>query len=179
MKTPIKRFFRKQPNRYKKGAIAQEAKWPLVCTKAYFRMKFGTILLYGIVLGLILVLPAYFQYQFRFMTYGVEWHIGFIALLFLVIGVWVGNQLWANRKLESAQNTPIVRSGNPGAPGLSQREFEVLCGIAEGLSNQEIASKMHVSLNTVKTHVANLYDKLDVKRRTQAVQVAKTLGLLS
>jgi ATP/maltotriose-dependent transcriptional regulator MalT len=62
--------------------------------------------------------------------------------------------------------------------GISKREYEVLELMAQGLSNQEIAEKLFVSLNTVKTHTSNLFVKLDAKRRTQAIQKAKELGLI-
>ena len=61
---------------------------------------------------------------------------------------------------------------------LSTREVEVLGLIAEGHSNQEIAAKLHLSLNTVKVHCSNIYGKLGVKSRTQAVAKAKTVGIL-
>jgi ATP/maltotriose-dependent transcriptional regulator MalT len=81
----------------------------------------------------------------------------------------------------------IIVSGSPAfildekelnAAGLSKRELEVLQLMAEGLSNQEIASRLFVSLNTIKTHSSNLFGKLDVKRRTQAIEKAKRTGLI-
>lgn len=63
--------------------------------------------------------------------------------------------------------------------GISKREHEVLELIAKGLSNQEIADKLFVSLNTIKTHTSNLFLKLEVSRRTQAIQKAKELRLIA
>ncbi|MEM7381430.1 MAG: response regulator transcription factor, partial [Bacteroidota bacterium] len=62
--------------------------------------------------------------------------------------------------------------------GLSSREYEVLQEISNGLSNREIASKLFLSESTIKTHVSNLLIKLDAKRRTQAIQIAKKYRIL-
>jgi len=62
--------------------------------------------------------------------------------------------------------------------GISKRELEVLELMSAGLSNSEIANKLFVSENTVKTHVTRIFDKLDVRRRTQAVDKAKKLSLV-
>jgi len=63
--------------------------------------------------------------------------------------------------------------------GISTREGEVLACLAQGLTNEEIAERLFISTNTVKTHLANLYAKLDVSRRTQALEKARRLGLLA
>ena len=74
---------------------------------------------------------------------------------------------------QAARRSSVERPG-----GLTPRELEVLQLIAQGLSNQEIADRLFLSLNTVKTHTSNVFSKLDVQRRTQAIQKAKELGLL-
>lgn len=134
--------------------------------------------------------------EYRFFVYdlSVEFYIGAVALLFTVVGAWVGYRLTRGKTVSA--NGPAIPaekgSGIVAAPadfqrneaglaqmGISKRELEVLELMAAGFSNQEIADKLFVSLNTVKTHSANLFQKLDARRRTQAVQRAKALGLIA
>jgi len=144
-------------------------------------MKWATILLYGFALGLLLAALQFFQYRLVVMEHAEEWYIGLIALLFTGLGIWAGGKL--TRK-KPADDSPVVTM--PFRPkeetleklGITPREFEVLELIALGLSNQEIADRLFVSLNTVKTHTSNVFSKLDAQRRTQAIQKAKELGLL-
>lgn len=141
----------------------------------------STILLYGLSLGLLLAALQVFQYKWVFMKNAVEWYAGLIAILFTVIGIWAGSKL--NRPKPTAENSlPEAVAPNPealmGKFGITPREMEVLKLMALGHSNQEIATQLFVSLNTVKTHISNVLSKLDAERRTQAVQKAKTLGLL-
>lgn len=140
-----------------------------------------SILWYGLALGVLLAALQAVRYKLMVLDHAQELYIGLIALLFTVLGVWAGHRLTSGRKAEAV---PAPLSG----PALEQalenlnitpREYEVLQYIAEGLSNQEIAGRLFVSLNTVKTHIANLFSKLDAQRRTQAVQKAQALGLLS
>ena len=106
-----------------------------------------------------------------------ETYIGIIAVMFTTLGIWVGLRL--TRKKTVATNYAFVFNANGlERLGISKRELEVLELIARGLSNQEIADKLFVSLNTVKTHVSNLFLKLEVSRRTQAIQKAKELQLI-
>ena len=105
----------------------------------------------------------------------------FLAVIFAALGGWVVWQLMRDKKptQEPSVDSPFsVDLQRLEETGISQREYEVLQLMAEGLSNQEIADRLYISLNTVKTHSSNLYAKLDVKRRTQAVQKAIELQLL-
>lgn len=102
---------------------------------------------------------------------------GLLATGFLVLGLWLGMRLLGRR-------SPPVESGVEGNPraaealGISPRELEVLREIAAGHSNKEIAARLHVSPNTVKTHVARLLEKLEARRRTDALRKARELGLV-
>ncbi len=119
------------------------------------------------------------EYRYFIHELSIEFYAGLIAVLFVILGAWVGSRLTtkkiilpgpaANFKLDEEQLKHT---------GISKREFEVLELMSKGNSNQEIADKLFVSPNTVKTHAANLFVKLDVKRRTQAIQKAKELRLL-
>ncbi|RZA17051.1 MAG: response regulator transcription factor [Lysobacteraceae bacterium] len=100
---------------------------------------------------------------------------GALATGFLVLGAWLGTRLLGRRRSRP------VEDGNPAALtalGISPRELEVLREIAAGHSNKEIALRLHVSPNTVKTHVARLLEKLEARRRTDALRKARELGLV-
>ncbi len=141
----------------------------------------ATVLLYGFSLGLLL---AALQFsQFRLLTFGNSeaWYIGLVAVLFAVLGMWAGGKLTKSKTPQPSDPAPEFRPKEAVLEqlGITPRELEVLEQMAQGLSNQEIAAQLFVSLNTVKTHSSNVFSKLDVQRRTQAVQKAKELGLLA
>jgi DNA-binding NarL/FixJ family response regulator len=97
-----------------------------------------------------------------------------IALAFLVLGLFIGA-----RVIAAPQPAPF--DGNPkalAALGISPRELKVLEEIAAGHSNKEIARRLNVSPNTVKTHAARLFEKLEAKRRTDAIARARELGIV-
>ncbi len=147
------------------------------------RMKkfWSDILLYGLALGLLLVSLQFLQYKWVFVKNSVEWYVGVIALLFTVLGIWAGTRFV--RKKTIIVEVPIVEKFQPSEDaivkiGLTPRELEVLQLMAQGLSNQEIADQLFVSLNTIKTHISNVLSKLEAERRTQAIQKAKALKIL-
>lgn len=139
-----------------------------------------TILLYALLLALLIFLLKVLEYKFFVRDLSLEFYIGVVALLFTGLGIWVGLKL--TRK-KNAMPPPVGESFVPNESalqqiGISPREYEVLQGMAQGFSNQEIADKLFLSINTVKTHTSNLFIKLDARRRTQAIQKAKALGLI-
>lgn len=143
-----------------------------------------TIILYGLVLAILTFVLKVFEYKYFIREMRVEVYIGLIAVFFTVVGVWIATKI-IRRKTVIKEVEVIVRADNfvlndaeLDRLGISKREHEVLELMSQGLSNQEIGEKLFISLNTVKTHSANLYVKLDVKRRTQAVQRAKELQLI-
>ena len=96
------------------------------------------------------------------------------CVVFAVLGIWTGYRLWGKRAISAFErNTKAL-----DYLGISEREYGVLALLAEGCSNKEIAEGLFVSTNTVKTHLANLYGKLEVNRRTQAVREARELRLI-
>lgn len=110
-------------------------------------------------------------------------YLGLIAIVFTVIGVWAGTRLMGTKKevvteVITLNSDFILNEEKLKHTGISTREYEVLELMSRGMSNQEIADNLFVSLNTVKTHASNLYIKLDVKRRTQAVQRAKEMQII-
>lgn len=148
------------------------------------RNKWGIFILYGLSLGLLLAALQFFQYRLLVLQHAEQWYVGLVALLFTAVGIWAGRKLTRKKTLLSADGT--FDGVSPFRPkedvleklGITPREFEVLELIAQGLSNQEIANRLFISLNTVKTHTSNVLSKLDAQRRTQAIQKAKALGLL-
>jgi len=136
-----------------------------------------TILLYGIALATLTGILKFIEYRFLVRDLSLEFYLGTAAALFTGLGVWVGLRL--TRKKVVIAN-PDFKLNEPELQrlGISKREYEVLELIAQGLSNQEIAERLFVSLSTVKTHSSNLFMKLDARRRTQAIHRAKELGLL-
>ena len=136
-----------------------------------------TILLYGIALAALTGILKFIEYRFLVRDLSLEFYLGTAAVLFTGLGVWVGLRL-TRRKVIIAN--PDFKLNEPELQrlGISKREYEVLELIAQGLSNQEIAERLFVSLSTVKTHSSNLFMKLDARRRTQAIHRAKELGLL-
>ena len=139
-----------------------------------------TIVLYGLILALLVLFLKFIEYRFLVRDFSLEFYLGLVALLFTAVGIWVGLKL--TRRKPDLTPAPIgdfpPDEEKLKGLGISKREYEVLELIAAGLSNQEIADKLFVSLNTIKTHSSNLFIKLDVKRRTQAIQKAKELRLI-
>lgn len=130
-----------------------------------------TILVFSLlILGLLLLfkLSAYTLYSGE--TY-VEIALGILALVFFVIGLRI-------KKNTTSPSTPPGNYKSLKDIKLSDREYEVLTGIAEGLSNKEIAERLFLSESTIKTHVSSLLVKLNAKRRTQALQIAKSLKII-
>lgn len=137
-------------------------------------------ILYGLILALLVFLLKLIEYKFLIRELSIEFYIGVIAVLFTILGVWGGRKLTPSKKvIVTVPATPfILNEENLRSLSISKREHEVLELMAKGLSNQEIADRLFVSLNTVKTHTSSLFLKMDVKRRTQAIQKAKDLSLI-
>jgi len=136
-----------------------------------------TILLYGIALAVLTLVLKLIEYRYLVRDLSLESYLGVAAVLFTGLGIWVGLKL-TRRRVVVAGPDFVADESERERLGISKREFEVLELIAEGLSNQEIAEKLFVSLNTVKTHSSHLFAKLDVRRRTEAIRRAKELRLL-
>ena len=133
-----------------------------------------SILLYGIALAAAALLLQWLEYQTLVRTYAIELYVLLVAVLFTGLGIWVGYRLTGRGKSEGFEKNTRALS----ALGISDREYEVLVLLAGGHTNKEIADRLFVSPNTVKTHLANLYGKLEVSRRTQAIHKAKALRLI-
>jgi len=140
-----------------------------------------TALLYGLIGGLAIALLKIVEYRFLVIEHSIEIYGGLVALLFSGLGIWLGLKLTRPKVVvrEVTVTGPFVMNEARLAElGITPRELEILTQIAAGMSNKEIAAKLFVSENTVKTHAASVFDKLQAKRRTQAVQIAKHAGLI-
>jgi DNA-binding CsgD family transcriptional regulator len=141
------------------------------------------ILIYGLCGGVLIVILKLVEYRFLVIEHSIEIYGGLIALLFAVLGIWLGLKLTKNKETVIVREVPAPQFFSLNETrlrelGITHRELEILELIANGLSNREIAEKLFVSENTVKTHSSRLFDKLSAKRRTQAVQLGKELGLI-
>ncbi|HVU55975.1 MAG TPA: LuxR C-terminal-related transcriptional regulator [Puia sp.] len=148
----------------------------------------GTIL-YGIALALLVFLLKWLEWRLVIFDHAIELYAGVTALIFTGLGIWLAMKL-TKPKIETVviEKPVYIEKKAVDAEAvarelarldLSKRELEVLELMAQGLSNQEIAEKLFVSLNTIKTHTSRLFEKMDVKRRTQAVEKAKRLNIIS
>ena len=141
-------------------------------------------LIYGVWGGVLIIALKLIEFRFLVVERAVEIYGALIALLFAGLGIWLGLKLTRKPELiikEVAVPTTsefVLNEERQRELGITRRELEILELIARGLSNREIAEKLFVSENTVKTHSSRLFDKLDVKRRTQAVQAGKEMGLI-
>ena len=139
------------------------------------------ILIYGLCGGILIVALRLIEFRFMIVEHSFEIYGGLIAALFAGIGIWLGLKLTKKQEVLIVKEVPVPFSINEQRLkdlGITKRELEILELIAQGMSNREIAEKLFVSENTVKTHSSRVFDKLNAKRRTQAVQIAKEIGLL-
>ena len=143
------------------------------------------VLIYGLIGGILIAVLKWTEYRFLVIEHSIEIYGGLIAATFAVLGIWLGLKLTGTQQRIVVKEVPVP-AGEPFLPddkkrenlGITRRELEILGLIAEGMSNREIAAKLFVSENTVKTHSSRVFDKLGAKRRTQAVQLGKEFGLL-
>ncbi len=151
------------------------------------------VLIYGFTGGILIAVLKWTEYRFLVIEHSVEIYGALIAAIFASLGVWLGLRLTRTKRevvIREVSAPPPAPFPSEPAPrftpdekqrdtlGITRRELEVLELMAQGMSNREIAEKLFVSENTVKTHSSRVFDKLGARRRTQAVQLAKESGLL-
>ncbi|HEY4355042.1 MAG TPA: response regulator transcription factor [Acidobacteriaceae bacterium] len=153
------------------------------------------VLIFGLAGGLLIATLQWIKYRFLIVEHSVEIYSALIAAIFAGFGIWLGLRLTRPRSTVIIQEVQVPAVPVPLSPelvprtfvpdeekrdqlGITRRELEILGLVAEGMSNREIAEKLYVSENTVKTHCSRAFDKLGARRRTQAVQLGKELGLL-
>jgi two-component system, NarL family, response regulator LiaR len=151
------------------------------------------VLVYGLLGGVLIATLKLVEYRFLVLEHSLEIYGGIVALIFSALGIWLGLKLTRTREIEIVREVPVRVEVEVPVPvagpfkrnearreqlGITPRELEILEAMAAGLSNREIAERLFVSENTVKTHAARLFDKLSARRRTQAIQLAKEAGLI-
>lgn len=149
------------------------------------RASVRTVLVYGAIAGALIAALKAAEYRFLVVEHALEIYGGIVALLFAALGIWLGLKLTRPKETIVLKEIPVPVSGRfvvntarQEQLGITKRELQILELIAAGLSTKEIAAKLFVSENTVKTHSSRVLDKLQAKRRTQAVQLAKAAGLI-
>jgi DNA-binding CsgD family transcriptional regulator len=142
------------------------------------------ILIYGLVCGVLITLLKLMEYRFLVVERSLEIYGGLVAAVFAALGIWLGLKLTTPvekvvvREIPVRETAFVLNQTKLEELEITPRELEILNLIAQGLSNREIAERLFVSENTVKTHSSRLFDKLSARRRTQAVQLGKELGLI-
>jgi len=167
-----------------------------------------TVLLYGVISGVLIAGLELIEYRFLVIGHAIEIYGALVAMIFSALGIWLGLELTKSRetvvvrevRVEVPVAAPVaapVAEHSAGVAtdtvrasfaadadrierlGITPRELEILELIAAGLSTREIAERLFVSENTVKTHTSRLFEKLNARRRTQAVQIAKAAGIIA
>lgn len=133
-----------------------------------------TILIYGVLLAALAVGLQWLEFQYVMRTHATETYVVLIAVAFLGLGLWAGSRLFRRAPPGEFVGNPQVQA----TLGISDRELEVLKLLAAGQSNKEIARQLDLSPNTVKTHIAKLFEKLEARRRTEAILRARELGMI-
>lgn len=145
------------------------------------------VLIYGLIGGILIAVLKWTEYRSVVVEHSIEIYGGLTATIFAVLGTWLGLKLTGRQQRITVKQVPgptavpepFVPDGKKREKlGITPRELEILGLIAQGMSNREIANKLYVSENTVKTHSSRVFDKLGARRRTQAVQFGKEFGLL-
>lgn len=143
------------------------------------------VILYGLAGGILIALLKVLEYQHFVRAYPTEIYGGLVAVIFTVLGIYFGLRWSRSREVVVVKEVRVpeggpfvLDAGKLKQLGITQREYEILGLIAEGLSNREIGERLFVSENTVKTHSSRLFDKLAVNRRVQAIQKGRELGLI-
>lgn len=151
-----------------------------------FLVRQRSFFYYGISLAVLLLLMKWLEWRMIIISQAFELYAGAVAILFTGLGIWLAGKLTAPKTKTLVVEKQVfinpadfvVNEAEIIRLNLSKRELEVLQLMADGLSNQQIAEKLFVSLNTIKTHCSNLFVKLEVQRRTQAVETGRKLSII-
>jgi NarL family two-component system response regulator LiaR len=151
-----------------------------------FWVRNRSVILYGASLAVLLFLMKWLEWRFIIVDHAFELYAGALAIIFTLLGIWLAvkltqpktNTIIVEKEVFVKSDDFVLDDKELARIGLSKRELEVLQLMAQGLSNHQIAEHLFVSLNTIKTHSSKVFEKLEVQRRTQAVDKAKKLCLI-
>ena len=145
-----------------------------------------SVFLYAGIMAVLVFTLKWMQWKYLIVDHSIDIYVGLIAVFFTLLGIWVASQL-AKPKIETVvvekevyvipPESFVLNEAELRKLNLTTREYEVLQQLSKGLSNAEIGEQLFLSLSTVKTHVSNLFFKMEVKNRTQAIEKAKRLKL--
>ena len=167
---------------YFETGYSDKKKKPIRCInihKKIDKMKNShlSIVLFGTLLAFFVILLQCFEYKYYVGSLDTYIYTSVVATIFTIVGVWIGFNILRpkNTTIESTQETNHLKLKELK---LNTREYEILQLIAKGFSNQEIANQLFLAVPTIKTHTSNLYSKLEVRSRTQAIHKARSLKLI-
>lgn len=155
--------------------------------KMQSKKGFTHIMLYGIAMASLIFGLKWIQWNFLIMENAIDIYLGLLAILFTMLGAWIASQLIKPKehtvfveKQVVIHKSPVFKLNQAGLEklNLTNREYQILKLIVQGYSNSGIAEKLFLSLSTIKTHVSNLYVKMNVKSRFQAIAVAKEMNIV-
>lgn len=159
----------------------------LMIIEKFSLVKYRAVIIYSISMAALIFILKWLELRFIIFNHSYEIYIGFIAVIFTALGIWLALKL-SKPKINTVviEKEVFIKNNENFIPNesliselsLSKREIEILNLISRGNSNEEIAEKLYISLSTVKSHNQNIFQKLDVKRRTQAAEKAKRLGII-
>jgi len=159
----------------------------LMIIEKFSFVKYRAVIIYSISMAALIFILKWLELRFIIFNHSYEIYIGFIAVIFTALGIWLALKL-SKPKINTVviEKEVFIKNNENFIPNesliselsLSKRELEILNLISRGNSNEEIAEKLYISLSTVKSHNQNIFQKLDVKRRTQAAEKAKRLGII-
>jgi NarL family two-component system response regulator LiaR len=146
-----------------------------------------SVLLYGVSLAVLLLLMKWLEWRIVVIDHALELYAGAVAILFTGLGIWLArkltrpttNTIIVEKQVFVDTQHFVLNEAEVARLRLSKRELEVLQLMADGLSNLQIAERLFLSLNTIKTHSSKIFEKLQVQRRTQAVEMARKLNIIS
>lgn len=145
-----------------------------------------SIMLYGASLAVLLLIMKWLEWGIVVIDHAFELYAGAVAILFTALGIWLANKLTrpktntviVEKQVLATTKDFVLNEAELARLNLSKREMEVLQSMADGLSNQQIAERLFVSVNTIKTHSSKVFEKLEVQRRTQAIEKARKLNII-
>ena len=149
--------------------------------------KYRSIIIFGLILALLLFVMKILEYRYFIGSLETELYTTGVAAFFTIIGIWLGINLLKPKKVVEKVVEIVEVPSTPQSEidqeklttfGFNDREYEILKLISEGLTNKEIGERLFIAVPTVKTHTSNLYSKLDVNSRTQAIHKAQNLNII-